>query len=47
VRRAALFERLRIGGSQVWLTGTELAPFEEIAGEAAVWQVAGGAVERI
>ncbi len=47
VRRAALFERLRAGGSQVWLTGTELAPFEDIAGEAAVWRVAGGAVERV
>ncbi len=47
LRRAALFERLRGGGSQVWLTGTELAPFEDIAGEAAVWRVAGGAVERI
>lgn len=47
LRRAALFERLRGGGSQVWLTGTETAPFADIAGEAAVWQVAGGRVERI
>ena len=44
VRRAALFERLRPGAAQVWMTGTELAPFEEIRGEAAVWMVEGGAV---
>ena len=42
LRRAALFERLREGPAQVWLTGTELAPFAEIAGEAAVWEVADG-----
>ena len=46
VRRAALFERLRGGAAQVWLTGTELAPFSDIAGEAAVWRVSGGVVER-
>ena len=43
----ALFERLRDSGAQVWLTGTELAPFDAIAGEAAVWRVSGGAVERL
>ena len=47
LRRAALFERLGEGTAQVWLTGTELAPFEAIAGQAAVWQVSSGAVERI
>jgi DNA replication and repair protein RecF len=47
LRRAALFERLRAGGSQVWLTGTELAPFAGIEAEAAIWRVAGGAVERL
>ena len=47
LRRAALFERLRSGGAQAWLTGTELAPFEAIEGEAAVWQVASGTVERL
>ncbi|MEO6389016.1 MAG: DNA replication/repair protein RecF [Croceibacterium sp.] len=47
VRRAALFERLRSGGAQAWLTGTELAPFADIEAEAAVWRVAGGAVERV
>ncbi|MEO5706001.1 MAG: DNA replication/repair protein RecF [Alteraurantiacibacter sp.] len=47
VRRAAMFERLRLTGAQVWLTGTELAPFSDIAGEAAVWRVVGGGVERV
>ena len=46
VRRDALFERLRTGAAQVWLTGTEPAPFEAILGEAAVWRVSGGTVER-
>ncbi|WP_100867181.1 DNA replication/repair protein RecF [Novosphingobium kunmingense] len=45
-RREALFDRLRRGSAQVWLTGTELAPFSDIAGEAAVWQVAGGSAVR-
>ena len=47
LRRQALFDRLRTGGAQVWLTGTELAPFEEIAGEAIVWRVSGGSVEQV
>lgn len=47
VRRAAMFTRLRETGAQVWLTGTELAPFSDIVDEAAVWRVAGGAVERV
>lgn len=47
LRRAALFERLREGRAQVWLTGTELAPFAGTEGEAAVWRVASGAVERL
>ncbi|OCC22525.1 DNA replication/repair protein RecF [Croceicoccus estronivorus] len=46
VRRMALFERLRAGEAQVWMTGTELAPFDAIAGEAAVWRVISGRVER-
>ncbi|EIZ77361.1 DNA replication and repair protein RecF [Novosphingobium sp. Rr 2-17] len=46
VRRGALFDRLRAGSAQVWLTGTEMAPFEAIAGEAAVWEVRGGVVVR-
>jgi DNA replication and repair protein RecF len=47
LRREALFDRLRLGTAQVWLTGTELAPFEGIAGEAAVWRVVAGSVERV
>lgn len=47
LRRAALFERLRATGAQVWMTGTELAPFAAIAEEAAVWQVSHGALERL
>ena len=47
LRRAALFDRLREGAAQVWLTGTEAAPFEAILEEAAVWQVSGGTLERI
>lgn len=47
LRREALFDRLRQGPAQVWLTGTELAPFEAILGEAAVWRVSAGAVERL
>ena len=47
VRRAALFERLRGGRAQAWLTGTELAPFEAMEGDAAVWRVSAGTVERL
>lgn len=47
VRREALFERLRETGAQVWMTGTELAPFSAIEGEAAVWRVSGGGLERL
>jgi DNA replication and repair protein RecF len=46
LRRAALFERLAASGAQVWMTGTELAPFEEIAGGSAVWRVADGVATR-
>lgn len=47
VRRAALFDRLREAGAQVWLTGTELAPFSDIVAEAAIWRVSAGTVERL
>ncbi|RDC59510.1 DNA replication and repair protein RecF [Alteripontixanthobacter maritimus] len=47
VRRTALFARLREGGAQVWLTGTESAPFADILEEAAVWRVGNGVVERV
>ena len=47
VRRSALFERLAESGAQVWMTGTEIAPFAEIAGASAVWAVRDGMVERV
>ncbi|MXP42542.1 DNA replication/repair protein RecF [Altererythrobacter soli] len=47
IRREALFDRLRAGKAQVWLTGTELAPFAGIKGEAAVWRVSGGVAEPV
>lgn len=47
VRRAALFERLRETCAQVWMTGTEPAPFAAIEAEAAIWRVTGGVVERL
>lgn len=46
-RRAALFERLRISGTQVWMTGTELAPFAGIVHDAAAWDVTAGAAVRL
>jgi len=46
VRRGALFERLDNGPAQVWMTGTELAPFEPLRDKAACWWVADGAVQR-
>lgn len=45
VRRTALFEQLSASGAQVWMTGTEIAPFDSIAGDAAVWRVSGGIVK--
>jgi DNA replication and repair protein RecF len=46
LRRAELFARLAKGRAQVWMTGTELAPFEDILDEAAIWQVSGGEAKR-
>lgn len=46
-RRAALFERLRDSGTQVWVTGTELAPFEGLARQATVWEITGGEARAI
>jgi DNA replication and repair protein RecF len=46
-RRAALFDRLRQGRAQVWMTGTERAPFAAIQGDIALWHVEGGAVDRV
>ncbi|MGB3471620.1 MAG: DNA replication/repair protein RecF [Erythrobacter sp.] len=47
VRRAELFRRLRSGKAQIWMTGTELAPFSEIEAEAAIWRVSGGTLEKL
>jgi DNA replication and repair protein RecF len=47
VRRAELFRRLREGAAQVWITGTELAPFDAIRAEAAIWRVSGGSAVRV
>ena len=47
LRRAALYERLAASGAQVWMTGTELAPFDGIGAAASVWRVADGAVVRV
>ncbi|MBX9896893.1 MAG: DNA replication/repair protein RecF [Qipengyuania sp.] len=41
-RRAALFERLGQSGTQVWVTGTEIAPFEALARSAVVWRIEDG-----
>ncbi|GGD96317.1 DNA replication and repair protein RecF [Tsuneonella deserti] len=46
LRRAALFERLRESGTQVWFTGTETAPFEPVLQDMAVWRVADGSARR-
>ena len=47
VRRAALFDQLAASGAQVWMTGTEIAPFESIAGDSAIWSVSAGRTERV
>ena len=44
-RREALFEQLRDGPAQVWITGTEAAPFDAILGEASCWRVVDGVVK--
>lgn len=46
-RRTALFARLAQGGAQVWMTGTEQAPFDAILDEAAVWEISEGKVKRL
>ena len=46
IRRSALFERLAGTGAQIWLTGTEAAPFDGIPADRARWRVTGGAVTR-
>ena len=45
LRRAALFDQLRGCGAQIWMTGTELAPFDAITAEAASWRVDSGTAQ--
>ena len=47
VRRRELFQRLRMGKAQVWMTGTELPPFADIESEAAIWRVSEGSLLRV
>lgn len=47
IRRTALFERLAQSGAQVWMTGTEISPFAEIANASAVWSVRDGVAETL
>jgi DNA replication and repair protein RecF len=47
LRRAALFQELASGQAQVWLTGTELAPFAPVNGQAAMWEIAAGSAAKI
>lgn len=47
LRREALFDRLHQSGAQLWLTGTELAPFAAIDREAAIWRVSSGQIEAV
>lgn len=46
LRRAALYTRLAASGAQVWMTGTEPAPFADLPAPAAFWRVVDGRVER-
>jgi DNA replication and repair protein RecF len=43
-RRAALFETLRALGSQVWMTGADIALFDDLRGRADIFAVANGGV---
>ena len=46
-RRSALFDRLADSGTQVWVTGTEPAPFVDLANSASVWEVREGTATRL
>lgn len=46
IRRAALYERLAGAGGQVWMTGTEMALFDDAPGAVTRFHVRDGAVER-
>jgi DNA replication and repair protein RecF len=45
LRRAALYDRLASSGAQVWMTGTEPAPFADLPAPATFWHVADGRTE--
>lgn len=47
LRRAELYTRLAASGAQVWMTGTEAAPFADLPAPARFWRVNGGRVEVI
>jgi DNA replication and repair protein RecF len=47
VRRTALYARLAASGAQVWMTGTEPAPFADLPAPSAFWHVADGQVQRV
>ena len=42
LRRAALYDRLAASGAQVWMTGTEPAPFADLPAPGVFWQVVDG-----
>jgi len=44
LRRAALYDRLAATGAQIWMTGTEPAPFATLPDSAAFWHVRDGIV---
>jgi len=46
LRRTALYARLAASGAQVWMTGTEPAPFADLPAPSAFWHVADGRVQR-
>jgi len=46
LRRAALYARLAASGAQVWMTGTEPAPFADLPAPATNWRVVDGRVEQ-
>lgn len=47
IRRAALYERLSTAGGQVWMTGTEMALFDDAPGIVTRFHVKDGVVERL
>lgn len=47
IRRAALYERLSDAGGQVWMTGTEMALFDDAPAPVTRFHVRDGAVEKV